>query len=337
MFERLIDPHERYRWGQHYTNPDVVDLMLSYAIPDSEGSILDPAVGGGTFLVRGYARKHTLNPRKTHQEILAELYGIDVSAFAASLATVNLAVRELEFVENYPQVAVRSFFQIEPETPFMVLPATHSLGLGAGTSVPVQIKALRAVVCNPPYVRIHELGEARQEEASRILNRPTPRVPLPARLHGLSNYHVYFWLHASQFLEPDGRLVFITSGEWLDSDYGAILQRWLLQHFVIESVIESLAEPWFSEARVGTVVVSARLCEDDDSRSANQVRFVLLRKPLRDLYGPAPSEEEHFRNVDALRDRLLSLTTPAGESDEMDWSLISQAELYQVGLTERHG
>ena len=57
LFERLIDPHERYQWGQHYTNPDVVDLMLSCAIPDGTGLVMDPALGGGTFLVRGYVRK----------------------------------------------------------------------------------------------------------------------------------------------------------------------------------------------------------------------------------------------------------------------------------------
>ena len=39
LFGRLIDPHERYQWGQHYTNPDVVDLMLSLAIPDGRGTI----------------------------------------------------------------------------------------------------------------------------------------------------------------------------------------------------------------------------------------------------------------------------------------------------------
>ncbi len=91
IFERLIDPHERHRWGQHYTQPAVVDLMNSLAIPDGNGALLDPAAGGGTFLVRAYARKRALSSTKTHQDLLAELYGIDVSAFAANLATVNLS------------------------------------------------------------------------------------------------------------------------------------------------------------------------------------------------------------------------------------------------------
>jgi hypothetical protein len=56
MFERLIEPHERYRFGQHYTVPAVVDLMLSFGLEEEDGPLADFACGGGTFLVRAYAR-----------------------------------------------------------------------------------------------------------------------------------------------------------------------------------------------------------------------------------------------------------------------------------------
>lgn len=329
IFERLIDPHERYRWGQHYTNPDVVDLMLSFAIPDGDGKILDPACGGGTFLVRAYARKKSLHPEKTHQQILSELYGADISAFAASLATVNLAVRQLDFVDNYPQITVRSFFQVEPAGTFMTLPSPKRFTLDEA-KLPVILDRVRAVVCNPPYVRIHVLGRERQTEAARILGAIGRRIPLPAKLPGLSNYHVYFWMHGAQFLEPNGRLVMIAAGEWLDSDYGATLQKWLLDHFQIECMVESIAEPWFSEARVGTVVVSAKLCQDEASREENQVKFVLLRKPLRWFYGESDSNANHFAKVDSLRDRLIALTA-VGESDDFDWSVVTQGDLRKLG------
>lgn len=74
LFERLIEPHERYEWGQHYTSSDVVDLMLSFALPDGAGNVLDPAAGGGTFLVRAYVRKKALNSEQTHQSRLEEIF-----------------------------------------------------------------------------------------------------------------------------------------------------------------------------------------------------------------------------------------------------------------------
>lgn len=328
LFERLIEPHERHEWGQHYTSSDVVDLMLSFSLKTGEGNVLDPATGGGTFLVRSYARKKALHPHQTHQQRLEELFGLDISRFAATIATVNLAIKQLEFENNYPRVATKSFFRVEPGEELMQLP------LQAGsTSVQdkrsIALPSMRAVVGNPPYVRIHKLGRERQVEAANILGR-SGVVRSPSKMPKASNYHVYFWFHGARFLEPGGYLALLTSGEWLDSDYGVALQEWLLNNFKIEAFIESGAEAWFSEARVGTVVTIAKQCSDSSERESNVVRFVTLRKTLRSLIGLHETLRAHIDAVDNLRDRILSLSGD-GEGDEMDWSAVSQAGLRLLG------
>ena len=233
IFERLIEPVERYRWGQHYTQPDVVDLMLAFAIPDGSGAVLDPAAGGGTFLVRAYERKAKKNPTGSHQQRLSHIYGVDISSFAATLATINLAVRRLEFEDNYPQVIAQSFFRVSPDHTFMRLPGP---GVNLeGDEVEVRVEPITAVVCNPPYVRRQELSVERLREARAILDAPSDVIPHPRSLSRLANYHVYFWPAAARFLMPGGRLAFITSGEWMDSDYGVSLQLWLLSNFCIEA------------------------------------------------------------------------------------------------------
>ncbi len=125
--------------------------------------------------------------------------------------------------------------------------------------------------------------------------------------------------------------MFLTSGEWLDSDYGADLQLWLLRNFKILCCVESMAEPWFSEARVGTVMIAAERCVDEEERDANLVRFVLLRKTLQTLYGSHADDAQLFKAVDAVRDRILDLTG-AGESSDLDWSTVRQAELLALGM-----
>ncbi|MGH9297905.1 MAG: hypothetical protein ACRDZP_08025 [Acidimicrobiales bacterium] len=180
--------------------------------------------------------------------------------------------------------------------------------------------------------RLHGLGDDRQLEAIASLARGV-RVPLPAELHGLANYHIYFWLHAAQFLGKRGRLVLLTSGEWLDADYGVDLQFWLLTYFKVLCCIESMAEPWFSEARVGTVVVAVELCPDEHERAENLVRFVLLKKPLSELYGERGDDAVGFSVVDQLRDRILGLAG-VGESDDMDWSTVRQSDLLDLGRRE---
>ena len=333
LFERLIDPHERYQWGQHYTNPDVVDLMLSCALPDGTGMVMDPALGGGTFLVRAYVRKTVLNPSQAHQQRLAELAGCDQSAFAASIATVSLASRDLSFTDNYPQVRASSFFQLFPGKPFVDLPQ-HRRSNEPPTSHPVVLPEVAAAVCNPPYVSHSHIRPASDREAHAALTLAAAAGPkVPHRLKHRYNYHLYFWFHAATFLSPDGRLVFITSGEWLDSDYGVQLQAWLLQNTHIEAVIESLAETWFTEARVGTVVLAARRRKTEDSCDSLPVRFITLRQPLRTLFGcwPGESDADHIGHVDAFRDRLMTLVDANGETEEFDYSVVTQADLATLG------
>ncbi|WP_081968178.1 HsdM family class I SAM-dependent methyltransferase [Mycobacterium kyorinense] len=325
LFERLIDPHERYRWGQHYTSPDVVDLMLSAALPDGIGTVLDPACGGGTFLVRAYTRKRAYDPHASHEQRLSEIAGCDVSAFAASVATVNLASQNLATGANYPRVRAGSFFRVSPGGVFIDLPD------GGGTMIKHVLPPIDAVVCNPPYIKFADIGEDRRAEADAAYaaDRPGQRT-----LKYRFNYHLYFWFHSASFLNSNARMSFITSGEWLDSDYGQQLQEWLLSNFHIELVIESLSEPWFGEARVGTVVFVVRKWTDADDKTQAKIRFVILRKPLHALYSADTADDTvRLLSVDAFRDRLITLEG-IGESDDFDYSVVSQKQLRELGTDE---
>ena len=89
LYERLISSGERRRFGQFYTSPDVVDLINAFCIRNPDARVLDPACGGGTFLVRAYARKRTLGhsaggPPLSHERLLGDIFGVDVGAFQPS-------------------------------------------------------------------------------------------------------------------------------------------------------------------------------------------------------------------------------------------------------------
>ncbi|MCH9036853.1 MAG: SAM-dependent DNA methyltransferase, partial [Chloroflexi bacterium] len=87
LYEQLISPSERRQYGQFYTSPDVVDFINAFCIRSSDARVLDPACGGGTFLVRAYARKRALALRTglsvTHQELLSHLFGVDIAEYPA--------------------------------------------------------------------------------------------------------------------------------------------------------------------------------------------------------------------------------------------------------------
>jgi type I restriction-modification system DNA methylase subunit len=95
IFKRLIAQEERHKFGQHYTSEDLVDVVNAFCIRKANDLVLDPACGSGDFLVHAYHRKPRLNPGRIHQDLMAELYGVDVSLFAAHLATFYLAARDI--------------------------------------------------------------------------------------------------------------------------------------------------------------------------------------------------------------------------------------------------
>src|SRR3712207_7800049 len=79
----------------------------------------------------------------------------------------------------------------------------------------------------------------------------------------------------------------VTPASWLEADYGVDVQRYLLDHYALEAVIEPAVERWFAGAGIHTVLVLARRCAAAAVRAASVTRFVRLRRPLIELLGPA--------------------------------------------------
>ncbi|MBK1683707.1 HsdM family class I SAM-dependent methyltransferase [Rhodoferax fermentans] len=338
IFERLIGPEERHKYGQFYTRVEVVDLINSFCIRTGDAKVLDPACGGGTFLVRAYARKKVLAENRNHRDLLTDVYGTDISQFAAHLTTMNLATRDLVEDENYPRVGRSDFFNVLPDSPFVKLPQKlKSEGLGTKYQN-ISIPPLDAVIANPPYVRQEDIPRAKikpkdggpEAGTKEFYSRRVVQMA-NAKFSGRSDLHCYFWPHATTFLKPDGMLGFITSSQWLDVEYGFHLQRWLLQNFEVLAVLESPVEPWFVGARVGTAVTIARRCEDTARRAANTVRFVQLRKPLNELIQNDGTTLGAVLAADGLRDEIMHIAEDVSHA-RYRARLVNQADLWREGV-----
>ena len=338
IFERLIGPEERHKYGQFYTRVEVVDLINSFCIRTGDAKVLDPACGGGTFLVRAYARKKVLAESRNHRDLLTDVYGTDISQFAAHLTTMNLATRDLVADENYPRVGRSDFFNVLPDSPFVKLPQKlKSEGLGIKYQN-IAVPPLDAVIGNPPYVRQEDIPRAKKkpkdggpESGTKEFYSRRVEHMAKAKLPGRSDLHCYFWPHASTFLKQEGMLGFITSSQWLDVEYGFHLQRWLLQNFEILAVLESPVEPWFVGARVATAVTIARRCDNAAERDATTVRFIQLRKPLNELLEHDDTTLGAMLSADALRDEILQIAEDVTHS-RYRARLVNQGALWQDGV-----
>ena len=338
IFERLISPEERHKYGQYYTRAEVVDLMNAFALRTGRERVMDPACGGGTFLVRAYARKRELHPGGGHAERLGDLYGVDLSRFAAHLTTINLATRDLIDEQNYPQVARSDFFDVEPGRPLMNLPArVLAGGLGSGQTRPVDIPPLDAVVGNPPYVRQEDIASKKPQKGvtypgtKEHYRRIAQRAAGGIKLSGRSDLHVYFWPHAAEFLHDGGYLCLLTSSQWLDVDYGFRLQEYLLRNFEVQAIFESVDEPWFVGARVATCATILRRQRDERLRMENVTRFVQLRRPIAEVLGHDGTTAGAMAAADRLRDAVLSATASFATSD-LRLRLVPQGDLWNRGV-----
>lgn len=339
IFERLISPEERRKYGQFYTRSEVVDLINSFCIRTGDEKVMDPACGGGTFLVRAYARKKQLQIAREHHQLISDLYGLDIDLFAANLTTINLATRDLVDEENYPLIARGDFFDVSPQKSFLSLPLHRKTkGHGPIKHREVFIPPLDAVVGNPPYIRQELLrrsqktdDKGRPERGTKDYYQRLAYNESKAILSGRSDIHCYFWPHAMTFLKEDGYLCFLTSSQWLDVEYGFRLQEWIQRHFRIIAILESRVEPWFVGARVGTTITILQREPDEDKRRENRVRFVQLWQPLKGLLAHDGTGIGAVMAADRFRDEILGYWQNTTHSHHKV-RLVRQGELWDQGV-----
>ncbi len=333
IFQRLIAPEERHKFGQHYTNEDLVDVVNAFCIRKGEDIVFDPACGSGSFLVRAYHRKAYLNPAVAHQNRIAEIYGSDISLFAAHLATLNLASRDIDEEENYPRIARRNFFEIRADEKFWQLPS----GLrGEKTVEPIFLPKLNAVVGNPPYVRqelIPKRGDTPQPKRMHAKEDlyDLCKMLWGVELNGRSDLHCYFWPASTAFLKDRGWFGFLVSSSWLDVEYGFALQEWVLTHFKIHAILESNAEPWFEDARVKTCAVILQRCDDPKERDEHLVKFVRLDAPLAEILGERKDEHSRQTAVEKFRD-VISRCKQDMAREKFRIVVVPQTKLWADGL-----
>lgn len=199
IFERLLSPEERHRFGQHYTRSEIVDLINAFCVRDADAIVYDPACGGDTFLVRAYARKKALaGGTLDHQGLLSHLLGSDISAllgsdisaYPAHLTTINLATRDLIDAANYPFVLREDFFNVYPGKTTFKLPLAYQGNLLDSQQ---EFPYVDAIVGNPPYIRQEKIGEYYGSKYKERLLKIASEVAPDSNFTGRSDIHCFFF------------------------------------------------------------------------------------------------------------------------------------------------
>jgi type I restriction-modification system DNA methylase subunit len=282
VYEELIPEVERHRLGQYYTPPPIIELITEMCIKSPDDKILDPACGSGGFLVKAYHKLKDLKKKenpfadddKLQEEILNQIYGIDINPFPAQLSSINLAVRNLKVTSRNINLVVSDFFKIKPLTG--IIP-----------------KELDVVVANPPYTRQEEMEYKDQIREEALTYSDGSKISLDAR----AGIYAYFFTHSAKFLKNHGMMGQITSDTWLDVGFGVDLKRFFLEHFKIRAII------WydiraFEGALVGTCITILEKEESKRNRDSNIVKFARIKKsmPIEKIVSTIENTKKDFEN-----------------------------------------
>jgi len=363
IFEKLIPKTERRKLGQYFTSTDIVDLILGFTVKHPDDKVLDPACGSGTFLVRAYHRKKFLaqelfkdgkysKPSKTHEELVKEIWGIDVAKFPAHLALINMLRENIEAIENIPNIACKDFFEVLPGKKSLLYELAFPVPKLKQEELETEFpKDCNVVVTNPPYTRQEEMEDiflGGYKDRLRELVKSICGIEISKR----SSIYAYFYLHGTNFLVKNGRMGLITSNSWLDVDFGKHLQEFFLRNFKVIAIIESKVERWFEDADINTAITILERCDDGKARDSNLVKFVYLKKRLREIIPIGETEEERWNNVERFvsfiencdKDEEIRIQMKKidflekklwiYENEDFRITMISQADLWAEGWNE---
>ncbi len=293
LYEKLIPEEERKSLGQFYTPPGIVDFIVQLVVRRPGDLVLDPGCGSGGFLVRSYHRLRELNrlPRNqggldelNHQQMLNQIYGIDINQFPAHLSVINLSIQSPRSRVKGVNIAVKDFFDVPPG--IAALEGFPSLSpTGESTSVEFP-PAFDAVIGNPPYIRQEYLGEKEKAKIKKVIegeyrgklvigrsSRPSKAISLDKQ----GDIFIYFFLHGLRFLKRDGFLGFISSDKWLNVEYGEPFQQYILNDTCVKYVVE-FGRAVFPGLEVDTSVTILKKCRNNEEKEMNIVTFARVKK-----------------------------------------------------------
>lgn len=131
------------------------------------------------------------------------------------------------------------------------------------------------IICNPPYLKFHDY-----DNATLI---PIVNQKLHTRLNGFTNIYTLFLLKSIFQMKRGGRMAYIIPSEFLNSDYGVEVKRFLLQSGALRHVIiVDFTQCAFVDALTTACIL---LCENNDN-----------------------SDNIHFSNINNIADLDSSLT-----------------------------
>ncbi len=359
---------ERKRGGAFYTAPAVVKLMVRLALANYLANCLSPVKGEpAEAVIENLVYGHTADGmdtvgREVVRNLLKKVKVLDPAvgqgAFLTGMMEELLALRCIlgEDRDNKRiagDILAANLYGVDRDAQAVTYCRRHALSnVVCGDSlvdIPPEWEQFDIVLANPPYVRQEFLEKSYKRSLVQYFREQG--IDLKER----SDLYVYFFARLGEFLKDGGTAAVISASAWLDVDYGAPLQKYLLENYRLRLVMESACERWFREAGVNTNIVllekgspagsaltrgdlpGGRVPGEELSGGARNIRFVQLKGRLQD-YISLHNGEMAGRVNELGMDKLMAKILRVGnyrDDDELRIYPVSQEELLKSGMIDK--
>ena len=229
----------RKRAGRFYTPRNTVAESLEGVVSDDATAVLDPACGGGRFLLGALELLAPGGPSARRAEIAERaIFGIDADPLAIDVCRVAIwlasATAERPRVDLGPHLVVGDPLRGEVG---LELPPAVNLGRRFD-------RTFDAVVGNPPYRggRHRPVGDV---DAAL-------RAAFAVAEYQLDPYALFLEL-GLRYLAPNGRLAMVVPNAWMSNLRAGRMRRFLLERHTLDCVVELPVSAFGAE--VETIVV----------------------------------------------------------------------------------
>jgi adenine-specific DNA-methyltransferase len=305
-FENLIDAARKRSEGVVYTPNYIIDYLIQGCadkrLPKSLPTLLDPACGGGGFVIRAAPILAKTYGVSLEQIISESLHGMDVSSEAVECASISLDLFCAEHKLTKPDSC--QVFRVGDSLLTPAKEICEIFGVPGG--------GFDLITTNPPYVKLQNLDDTYRLQLSEAYSEFA---------QGSYSLAMLFLIAGHRMLSPSGVLGFITQNNLFTSLAGAGVRDYLQKAKCLHSIVDFEHFKVFNNASAYTCLIfldnlkreafGYTTCSDPKTQlsllrgdSFHSINLESLHKDKWRLTAP-----HHLKNIN----RLETFGTPLGD------------------------
>ncbi len=278
-----LDKFAPYASTQFFTERYMIHTLLDALELHKQNKVLDPACGGGNFLVLCFEKmmkeysKEELSLQETIKNVLSKLYGYDIDPLLAKVAYINLKLKIISlYSQNNQSITFKEFTEIHPNI-FYPLHSTVSGALDKEPEKQIVVKVgdkkrysldsvfyeTDTILTNPPFQTVKGMPEDLKNYLKKYY---------PSSKCDMCNAFIEF---SSNLVAQGGNVGLVTQNSWMYLDSFSDLRKTLLSSTRIEKIWELGANAFYDISGEKTNVALLRFTKETPSEKDTMVLYSL--------------------------------------------------------------